>query len=144
MEPDRFTAPNGAKAPAVDRSELAASLIFRVEVHAEPDGTRVAPHGEVDLATVGSIRSRIDECIAAGCDRLLLDLRAVTVLDSTGVRLVLDTAAAARAAGCELVLIDGPAEVQRTFEIAGVRDQLPFLDGYDRSAAAPRTDSPRR
>lgn len=139
MELHRFTGPDGAKAPGSHHPDPAAS--FRVDVHPEPDGTRVSPHGEVDLDTVGTVRRRLDECVAAGCDRVLLDLRAVTFLDSTGVYLVLDTAAAARAAGWELVLIEGPANVQRTFELAGVRDRLRFLNGDNLLTARPRRAS---
>jgi len=45
------------------------------------------------------------------------------------VHLVLDTDAAARAAGWQLLLIDGPPAVQRVFELAGVRTRLPFAQG---------------
>jgi len=131
----RFAGRNGAKAPESPHSDPVGS--FWVDVHAEPEGARVSPHGDVDLATVDTIRDQLEECIARGCERVHLDLRAVTFLDSTGVHLVLETAAAARAAGWELVLIEGPAKVQRTFELAGVRDGLPFVAGHDIPRATP-------
>jgi anti-sigma B factor antagonist len=101
---------------------------FQVEAQPEPRGVRVRPIGEIDLATVGSIRRKIDECVAAGCERLVLDLRAVTFMDSTGLHLVLDTHAAAREEGWELLVIEGPGSVQRVFEVTGLRDRLPFVD----------------
>ena len=86
------------------------------------------PVGEVDLATAYQVRDRLDELRAAGFTRVILDLRGVTFLDSTGVRLVLDADASARTDGFDFALIEGPAEVQRAFEITGLRAALPFID----------------
>jgi anti-sigma B factor antagonist len=90
---------------------------------------RVRPVGEIDMATVGSVRHKIAECVAEGCERVLLDLQGVTFMDSSGVHLVVDADTAARAAGWELLIIEGPWQVQRVFEITGLRDRLTFVDG---------------
>jgi anti-anti-sigma factor len=100
---------------------------FRVEAHPERDAVRVRAVGEVDIATAGSIRAEIDELIDAGFKRVILDLREVTFLDSTGLHVVVDADASARANGWELLITDAQASVQRTFEIAGLRERLPFL-----------------
>jgi len=99
-----------------------------IEAHPEPGGVRVRPRGEIDLGTVDSLRRHIDRCVAADCNRVVLDLRDVTFMDSTGLHLILETDAAARAAEWELRLIQGPARVQRVFELAGVREALPFVE----------------
>jgi anti-sigma B factor antagonist len=101
---------------------------LRVDVWPEGDVVHVCPAGEIDLDTVSQVRDRLDELRAAGFKRLILDLRAVTFLDSTGIRLVLETGASARADGFEFGLIEGPAKVQRAFEITGLRSALPFID----------------
>jgi anti-sigma B factor antagonist len=101
---------------------------LRVDVWPEGDVVHVRPAGEIDLDTVSQVRDRMDELRAAGFKRLILDLRAVTFLDSTGIRLVLETDASARADGFEFGLIEGPAKVQRAFEITGLRSALPFID----------------
>ena len=123
----RMTSRNGDKAPVSDTTDVGPPRL-RVDVQAEPGGVSVCPHGEIDLATVGRIRHTIDDCVGAGCERVVLDLRGVTFLDCTGVHLVLDADAVARAAGWELLLIEGPVSVQRTFELTGVRDRLPFAE----------------
>ena len=56
-----------------------------IKTDAEPGGVRVRPRGEIDLATVDSIRRHIDQCVAAGNERVVLDLRDVTFMDSTGL-----------------------------------------------------------
>jgi anti-sigma B factor antagonist len=123
---NRLTPCNGAAAPGTTQHDGAAR--FQVDVQPEPRGARVRPLGEIDLATVASVRRKIDELIAAGCERVVLDLRGVTFMDSTGLHLGLDADAAARAEGWELLIIEGPRPVQRIFEVTGLRDRLPFVD----------------
>jgi anti-anti-sigma factor len=125
--PKRITASTGALAPGTHREGGAAPL--QVEAKPGPRGMRVRPLGEIDLSTVGGLRSKIDECVAAGWERVVLDLRGVTFMDCTGLHLVLDADAAARAAGWELVIVEGPRAVQRVFELTGLRDSLPFVNG---------------
>jgi anti-anti-sigma factor len=72
--------------------------------------------GEVDLVTTGAIRGRV-----------ALDLRGVTFLDSSGVRLALELRESSRADAWEFAIIEGPAAVQRIFELTSVRSVLPFI-----------------
>ena len=62
-----------------------------------------------------------------GYETVVLDLSETTFLDSTGVRLVLDANARARAGSTRLVLLPGPPQVQRVFEVCGLNDMLPFV-----------------
>lgn len=87
---------------------------------------RVAPVGEFDLASRELLEPAIHELLGNGVDRLVLDLRRVCFLDSTGLGLALELEAAARADGFDLVLIPGPPDVQRIFEITGTLETLPF------------------
>jgi anti-sigma B factor antagonist len=105
---------------------------FSVDVEPERDAVRVCPHGDVDLATVGVLREHVDELTAAGFVHVLLDLRGVTFLDSTGLRLVLELYRASRADGWDLTVIEGPAEAQRVFDVTGLRPLLPLVDGSGR------------
>ena len=87
---------------------------------------RVAPVGEVDLATVGEVAAHLQALHASGVRRLVLDLRQVTFMDSTGVRLVLEHDAGSRRDGYTFAVIPGPTPVQRVLELAGVTDHLTF------------------
>jgi anti-sigma B factor antagonist len=110
--------------PAVAASE------FRVEVEPDRDAVRVCPVGEIDFGTVGEVRAQLDELRSAGFGRLILDLRRSSFLDSSGVRLALDACTASAAEGTEFAIVPGPPAVQRTFDVAGLNDQLPFIGSY--------------
>ena len=99
---------------------------FGIEVDPQSDVVRVAPQGEIDLATVGRLRARIAELLSAGFSRLVLDLQDVTFMDSTGLRLVLELVHASRDDHWELSVIGVTRAVHRVFELSGVLDVLPI------------------
>jgi anti-anti-sigma factor len=101
---------------------------FCIEVHPDREVARVVPAGELDLATVGQVDARLRTLHASGFRRLVLDLRRLTFLDSTGLHLAMSWDTRARQDGIAFTLIAGPREVQRTFDIAGLTDALPFAD----------------
>jgi anti-anti-sigma factor len=107
---------------------------FTVDVQPERDVVRVALRGDLDLATVSPVREQIDQLIANGFVRVLLDLREVTFLDSTGLRLVLELYHGSCADGWELAVIEGPPDVQRVFQLTGLRDLLPLVDATSNAA----------
>ena len=89
---------------------------------------RVAPVGELDIATVEKLRAEVEGLRESGFSKLVLDLRGVRFLDSTGLRLVLELDAAAKEASHELLIIRGSAVVQRIFEVTQVSERLKFID----------------
>jgi len=56
---------------------------FRIDVEPARDSVRVAPVGELDLATVDKLRAEIERLRESGFARIVLDLRGVRFLDST-------------------------------------------------------------
>jgi len=100
----------------------------------------VVPVGELDLGTVGQVHDALVEVRRAGFTDIVLDLRQLTFLDSTGVRLVLGQSDICdrdrahvegngrrlAADGQRFGLIAGPREVQRVFEVCGVVERLAF------------------
>jgi anti-sigma B factor antagonist len=84
--------------------------------------------GELDLSGARQLETRLDEAEREGTPRLVIDLRALSFIDSTGLRLLLQADARARERGCELVLRRGEANVQRVFEVTGALDVLRFED----------------
>jgi anti-anti-sigma factor len=83
--------------------------------------------GELDLATAPELEVRAAR-VAAAEDPLVLDLRELLFIDSTGLRAILKARELCVASGCEFFLVPGPPAVQRLFELTGLLDRLPFLD----------------
>jgi anti-anti-sigma factor len=115
-----------------NRSEHAEAMLaaaeFRVDVAREHGAVRVSPVGELDLATIGRLREQIDDAMASGAGRVILDLRQITFLDSTGLHLAVEVDVHAARTGTGFAIIAGPPAVQRTFEAAGLSERLPFVD----------------
>ena len=101
---------------------------FRIDVEPSRDSVRVAPVGELDIATVEKLRAEVDRLRESGFTKLVLDLRGVRFLDSTGLRLVLELDGAARADSHELCVIRGSDVVHRIFEVTQVAERLNFVD----------------
>lgn len=101
---------------------------FRCEVEPRRDVVYVRPCGELDLATVPVLEHELKELAAAGFGRLVLDLRELRFLDSTGLRLILEWDAKARSDGLSFDLIRGPAAVHRLFELTGTTKTVSFVE----------------
>jgi anti-sigma B factor antagonist len=101
---------------------------FRCDVEPARGEVHVIPRGEIDLATAPQLEARLRELREAGFDRLVLDLREVTFMDSTGLRVILAWDEEARRDGMELRLMPGPPAVQRVFEVTGVLHRLGFSE----------------
>jgi anti-sigma B factor antagonist len=96
-------------------------------VRSHGDALIVAPHGEIDLATVEDVRRAIERA-HDGKSTLLIDLRGVAFLDTSGLRLIVEQNNRARDGDYSMQIVRGPAPVQRVFEIAGLEPKLPFTD----------------
>lgn len=101
--------------------------LLRIDVVPEGTGTTVSPVGELDLSTADQLRDQLDRLVKGGSTCLVLDLRALEFIDSTGLALIVDTYHACRQNGCELSIIQGPPQVRRLFELTGLLDELPFV-----------------
>jgi len=93
---------------------------FNVDVQHESTRAVVRPHGELDLATVPELASRIAVLREAGCDDLVLDLRGLSFLDSTGLRLLLENRQDAEQDGWRFSIVDGERPISRVLEVSGV------------------------
>ena len=63
----------------------------------------IAPGGELDLDSIGALAPQLDEAVAADYPRLILDLSAVTLVDSSAFGAIMQT----------------PAPLQRPGAVAG-------------------------
>jgi anti-sigma B factor antagonist len=97
-----------------------AALDFDLTVGREAGATRLVLRGELDLATA----PRLEHALAEAGEGVLLDLRGLTFMDSTGVRALLE--AAERGGGLRIVPpAEGDARV--TIDQSGIGPLLPLV-----------------
>lgn len=88
------------------------------------DGTgRISASGELDLATVPELEAAYAQALAASPSTLLVDLHAVTFMDSTGMALLLDMLE--RRGAVELRFAISPP-IERLLELVGLAGRLPL------------------
>jgi anti-sigma B factor antagonist len=105
------------------RGENVSRLRVQAVVCEELRTLRLA--GELDLACRAMLEDAIARIVSDDCT-LVLDLRAVTFMDTTGVHVALGAVDLCASQGCELRLLPGPARVQRVFELVDALERLPF------------------
>ena len=98
--------------------------LLTIEVRESPECTFVCPAGELDMAVSGRIEREVDALLDAGCAAVVLDLRELGFIDSSGIRELLRCREAAHARGAKLALALEPGAVNRALEVSGVRDAI--------------------
>ncbi len=101
---------------------------FSVAVVPNRHEVAVIPKGELDLSCVDALDREVRELRAAGFDQIVLDLRQVRFLDSTGLRLLLGFRNDAQRDGHDLTLVRGPRAVQRIFELTATHSLFDWRD----------------
>ena len=85
--------------------------------------------GEIDFAVSNDLTAaQMREIDAPGVTRLIVDLREVTFLDSTGLRTITSADARARKDGHELRIVRGSDQVQKLLHVTGMDKILPLVD----------------
>jgi anti-anti-sigma factor len=96
----------------------------------EHDGRVVVQlRGELDLATAPELEELIVERLDAG-QAVVLDLRELEFMDSSGLRVIIAAHARAGRGGPRFTIVRPPANgaVARILTIAGVQDELDLID----------------
>jgi anti-anti-sigma factor len=107
--------------PTAETRQLAE---FAVEDLVIGDDHTLVLSGELDITAGDTLEAAIIPC--ANATRLTLDLSGLSFMDATGIRLVLLAQDLCKVRRIRFAVIPGPRQVQRTFEIAGVLEQLPI------------------
>jgi anti-sigma B factor antagonist len=99
-----------------------------LEVRREGDVAVVRARGDIDLSTQAKASAALERA-RRGSRSLILDLRNVGFMDTSGLRLVIEEQRRAAQTGCRFGVVRGSRKVMRLFEIAGLAgDHELFLD----------------
>ena len=100
-----------------------------IQVSVEGDVARAELAGDFDMAATFTIEPALERALEEpGVDALELDLSNLRFIDSTGIGVLVRLASEADRRGVALSITPAPRDVQRVFEVTGVRDALPFTD----------------
>jgi anti-sigma B factor antagonist len=96
---------------------------FQVEVRPDRELVVVEVHGELCLDTVPRLVERAGERVGSGFAQVVFDLREVTFLDSTGVRLLIETEHRAQNEGFRFAIVLDGGQPARVLELVGMTDR---------------------
>jgi anti-anti-sigma factor len=82
----------------------------------------IALTGEVDFYAAPDFKEHVLAAIAGGKRRLVVDLRNVRLMDSSGIGVLFATLKRLRTLGGQLAIVSDYAEVDSLFEIIGLDD----------------------
>jgi anti-sigma B factor antagonist len=101
---------------------------FRVEVRSQNGVTVIAVSGELDLASSPALQEEIDRIASSDSRMLIIDLRELDFMDSTGLSVLVRAHQRAEEQGRQLAMVRGPQQVQRLLRLTGVADRLTLVD----------------
>jgi anti-anti-sigma factor len=101
---------------------------FSIDVRATDGAVHVVLTGELDIATHGDAELKLREAQLSGAPVVVLDLRKLNFMDSTGLRLLVQANARASESGQRLAIVRGPDAVNRVLEITGLDAKLDLID----------------
>jgi anti-anti-sigma factor len=84
--------------------------------------------GELDLATTPRLTKYLTTVAQTHQGLIVIDLRRLTFMDSTGVAALAAADRHARRGGWSLAIVKGPPQVQRVLELCGLTEVLPIAD----------------
>ncbi len=105
---------------------LALNNHFRVEVRTEGPASVLRLIGELDLAAAPTLEEELWKVAAA--ERLVVDLRELEFIDSTGLSVLVKANRRAQETGRQFGVVRGGAQVQHLLSLTGLTDRLTIAD----------------
>lgn len=113
--------------PRPDLGDSGAAL--RVEVESQGQTARIALIGEMDLVSAGDFNATFERVSSDdGVRHVVVDLRGLSFIDSTGLEGIFRADAKARRDGFNLAVVKGPPLINRIFLLTGADRRLVMVD----------------
>jgi anti-sigma B factor antagonist len=102
---------------------------FRCEQEARENVLYLRPYGDLDMSTAPVLEQALRDGIERGEHSIVVDLRGLNFMDSTGLTLVSRFNNESRRDGFNLALIAGEQRVMRLFSLTGLAEYFTFVSG---------------
>jgi anti-sigma B factor antagonist len=101
---------------------------FRVELRNEDRASVLVISGELDLAATPELERVLDEALGSGAAAVIVDLRGLEFIDSTGLSVLVRANQQALEAGRDFGIVNGGPQVRRLLSLTGVTERLRVAD----------------
>jgi len=102
---------------------------LRITEHTDDRGTQLTVHGELDVLTVPRFGSYMAEVVRNRRGDLVIDLRGVSFIDSTGLHILLNAQGRLTRQSRRLTVVCDPGPVRRVIELARLVETLGVVPG---------------
>lgn len=97
---------------------------FEADIEARGDDLWVLPQGDLDIGAAPELAETLRLALASDAQSIVVDLRGLELLDSTGLRALLE--AHSGEGGERISFVAGNEHVQGVLRLSGLLDSLPF------------------
>ena len=108
---------------------------FDVTAEDRGDLVHLRLSGELDISTAPKVEDELARVEPNRPELIVLDLRNLAFMDSTGLRLLIAADTRARQQNRRLTIVKGPEAVQRVFRITRLEERLEIVDEVPSGAA---------
>ena len=99
-----------------------------IEAESQPDAYVIRIAGELDLGGCPALESALQGAERAHADRIIVDLEALTFIDSVGLRTLLQASRRSASNGNRLQITRGKGHPAKMFRLTGLDEALPLTD----------------
>lgn len=104
------------------------------DIDQEDGASRLTLRGELDISSAPALEEALGKVEAKQPAVLVVDLRGLTFMDSTGLRTLVSADQRARDGGRSLRIVRGPEAVDRIFNVTRLDERLELVDDPPLSA----------
>jgi anti-anti-sigma factor len=101
---------------------------FGVEVREGELAVVVGVSGELDLASSPELESELERSTSSDAELLIIDLRELEFMDSTGLSVLVRAHQKATQSGKRFAVVKGSQQVQRLLSLTGVAERLTVVN----------------
>ncbi len=101
---------------------------FRVELRTQDRASVLTISGELDLSSSSELEDNLARAFESASGIVIVDLRELEFIDSTGLSVLVKANQQAQDAGCDFGIVNGVAQVRRLLDLTGVSERLRVAD----------------
>ena len=125
---ERLGGRNWREPKKVDDTRKIDAGVLKLESVREGDTHRLVLLGEFDIAGAEAYREEIERIEGAGAAKILIDMSSLEFMDSTGLRMLIETDMRSRQDSGRVRYTRPHGEVARLLQLTRVDEKLDFVD----------------